>query len=205
MTGTASMTATANMTGTATMTGTASKKKPTAKKSCMRLAGAAAIVLAAIAITLTSMIAAAEAGTADETEIKAMEYRFVAAVKAKDANAIMANYLPGAGLVVFDVIPPREYDGAQAYKKDWQGVLASCKGPIDFELSDLSVMADPKIGFGHNIQHLACTAAGGNRVDLTFRVTDGYRKTGGKWLIVHEHISVPVDIATGRADLSSKP
>jgi len=40
---------------------------------------------------------------------------------------------------------------------------------------------------------------------LTVRVTDVYRKIDGKWLIVHEHVSVPVDIKTGQGDLQSKP
>ena len=37
------------------------------------------------------------------------------------------------------------------------------------------------------------------------RVTDCYRKIDGKWLITHEHVSVPVDLATAKADLASKP
>jgi ketosteroid isomerase-like protein len=37
------------------------------------------------------------------------------------------------------------------------------------------------------------------------RVTDGYRKIAGKWLIALEHISVPVDLKTGKASLSAKP
>jgi ketosteroid isomerase-like protein len=45
----------------------------------------------------------------------------------------------------------------------------------------------------------------GQKVDLTVRVTDGYRKRKGKWFITHEHVSVPVDLATGKADLASKP
>jgi hypothetical protein len=32
-----------------------------------------------------------------------------------------------------------------------------------------------------------------------------YKKIRGKWLIVHEHVSVPVDLDTGKADLSFKP
>jgi hypothetical protein len=36
-------------------------------------------------------------------------------------------------------------------------------------------------------------------------VTDVYRKIKGKWLIVQEHVSFPVDLATGKADLLSKP
>jgi hypothetical protein len=27
----------------------------------------------------------------------------------------------------------------------------------------------------------------------------------GRWLIIHEHVSVPVDLDTGKPDLSSKP
>ena len=31
-------------------------------------------------------------------------------------------------------------------------------------------------------------------------MTDVYRKTDGKWLIVQEHVSVPVEIDTGKPD-----
>jgi ketosteroid isomerase-like protein len=40
---------------------------------------------------------------------------------------------------------------------------------------------------------------------MTVRVTDVYRKIAGKWLIVQEHVSVPVDLATDKGDLLSKP
>jgi len=53
-------------------------------------------------------------------DIRALEDRFVAAFKAKDVDAIMKVYAPGQTLIVFDVIPPRQYVGAAAYRKDWQ-------------------------------------------------------------------------------------
>jgi hypothetical protein len=37
------------------------------------------------------------------------------------------------------------------------------------------------------------------------RVTDGYRKVNGHWLVEHEHVSVPVDLDTGKPDMTSKP
>ncbi len=40
---------------------------------------------------------------------------------------------------------------------------------------------------------------------LTFRTTNVCKKIKGKWLIVQEHNSVPVDPATAKADLQSKP
>jgi ketosteroid isomerase-like protein len=36
-------------------------------------------------------------------------------------------------------------------------------------------------------------------------VSDVFRRIGDKWLIVHEHVSFPVDIDSGKADLLSKP
>ncbi len=159
----------------------------------------------AAAFTVCCAATLARAGAADDAEIKALEARFAKALEANDVDAIMANYLPGDSIVVFDVIPPRQYVGWDAYKKDWQGFLASCKGPIKFEMTDLSVTADAKLGYGHSIQRLRCATTNGAVQDFTFRVSDGYQKRDGKWLIAHEHVSVPVDLATGKADLSSKP
>ena len=167
------------------------------------IAGISIAFAAAFAICCGASLA--RAGAADEAEIKALEARFVKALEAKDVDAIMANYVPGDSLVVFDVLPPRQYLGSDAYKKDWQGFLGSCAGPVKVELTDLSVTADGKLGYGHNIQRLTCSTANGTVQDFTTRVTDGYEKRDGKWLISHEHVSVPVDLATGKADLSSKP
>ncbi len=144
--------------------------------------------------------------TDDAAEIRALEDRFVAAFKAKDVEAIMRNYEPAEGLVAFDVIPPRQYVGFDAYKKDWEEFFAGFPGAVEkFELTDLSVTTDGTLGYGHSIQHSVVTAKDGSKLDFTVRVTDCYRKIDGKWLITHEHVSVPVDLATGKPDLTSKP
>jgi len=157
------------------------------------------------AVALCGVPAHVDARASDEAEIKALEQRFAAAFKAKDVKAIMACYVSDQSLVVFDVVPPRQYVGAQAYQKDFEEFFATFPGPIEFELSDLSVTAEGKLGYGHSIQHTLLTDKEGKKFDLTVRVTDGYMKINGKWLIGHEHVSVPVDLATGKADLTSKP
>ncbi len=135
----------------------------------------------------------------------ALESRFAAAFNANDVDAIMKLYVPGESLVVFDVIPPRQYVGAKAYRKDWEGFLALFQGAPKIELSDLQVVADGTLGYGHSIQHVSGTDTKGQPIDLTVRVTDAYRKVKGNWLIAHEHVSVPVDLDTGKPDLASKP
>ena len=141
----------------------------------------------------------------DEAKIKTLEDSFVAAVNAKDVDAIMKVYVPDASLVVFDVVPPRQYLGADAYRKDWQDFFAHVKGPLKFEISDLGVTTDGRLGYSHSIQRVRATDSKDQPIDLTVRVTDVYRKINGNWLIVHEHVSVPVDLDTGKPDLASKP
>jgi ketosteroid isomerase-like protein len=163
-----------------------------------------AIGVALVAIAISNA-GAADSDLASVAAIKALEANFVAAVNAKDAAKIMANYEHSPNLIVFDLMPPRQYTGWDAYKKDWEGVLAGCKSAPKMEMTELAIDAGADFGFGHNIQHMTCTGANGAPMDLTFRVTDGYKKIHGKWLIAHEHVSVPVDLETGKADLNSKP
>lgn len=165
-------------------------------------AGAVACVLGA---TLWIMPMKAGAGADDVAKIRELEDQFVAAFNAKDVDAIMKVYVPDETLVVFDVVPPRQYVGANAYRKDWEAFFAAFKGPLHFKISDLSIATDGDLGYSHSIQYVSGTDTKGQPLDLTVRVTDAYRKIDGKWLIVHEHVSVPVDMETGKPDLSSKP
>ena len=159
----------------------------------------------AILFTLSIAAFGAPAWADAAADIRALEDRFIAAFKAKDLDAIMKVYAPDRTLVVFDVVPPRQYVGAAAYRKDWQAFLGNFDDPITVELTDLGVAADRNLAYSHSIQHVAGTDKQGKKLDLTVRVTDVYKKAHGRWEIIHEHVSVPVDLATDKPDLASKP
>jgi uncharacterized protein (TIGR02246 family) len=159
----------------------------------------------ALAIALCTFTAAADADVVAEAKIRALEARFAAAFNAKDVDAIMKVYVPDNSLVVFDVIPPRQYVGAQAYRKDREKFFSMFKGPVNFEISDLAIMAGRTRAYSHSIQRVTGTDVNDRSIDLTVRVTDVYHRIKGQWLIEHEHISVPVDLDTGKPDLASKP
>ena len=158
-----------------------------------------AVILSAAALVPFAAMAAQQ----DDAQIRGLEARFAKAVAAKDLDAVMKVYSPD--VFVFDVIPPRQYVGAAAYREDWKGVFAGFTGPIKMEITDLVVSTDGMVGYGHSIQRASGVDAKGKPVDLTVRVTDVYRKQAGAWSIVQEHVSVPVDLDTGKADLTSKP
>jgi uncharacterized protein (TIGR02246 family) len=147
----------------------------------------------------------AQAQSKDEQEIRALEDKFAAAFNAKDVDGIMKLYVPGNELFVFDLGLPRQHVGWEDYKKDWQDFIAMMKGPVKFDIHDLSIVADGKLAYSRSIQHVSWTQTDGTTQDYTVRVTDDYRKVDGKWLIAQEHVSVPIDMSTGKPDMTSKP
>src|SRR6516165_2927867 len=164
----------------------------------------AGITAVAVLFALSLAVFGTPARADARGDIKALEDRFVAAFKAKDVDAIMKTYAPGQALVVFDVVPPRQYVGAAAYRKDWQTFLDGLDGPITVELTDLDVGADRNLAYSHSIQRVTGTDKQGKKLDMTLRVTDVYQRIRGRWLVIHEHVSVPVDLDTGTPDLASK-
>jgi len=140
----------------------------------------------------------------DAAEINASVQHLVAAVNAKDINGIMAYYTPDESLVVFDAVPPRQYLGATAFRKDWENFLAAYPKDIHAEVTDWKVESEGNLAYGHGFFRTVGPGKDGKPLDLTVRVTDVYKKVDGKWLVAHEHVSFPVDLDSGKPDLNSK-
>ena len=141
----------------------------------------------------------------DIADIKEIEDRFITAFRAKDVNAIMELCVPDESLVIFDVTPPLQRTGAQAYRKDWEEAFSRFEGQLQAEISHEEVTAGGDVAYVIGIHHVIGTMKGGKKVDYSVRVTDGFKKINGKWLIAHTHVSFPVDMRTGKADIESKP
>lgn len=157
------------------------------------------------AAMVSGVISVAARAADDQAQIKALEEHLAAAISAKDVDRIMSYYVPDETLLVFDVIPPRQYVGAKAFRKDFEGFVANYPGALKMEFTDVKVTADGKLGFAYYIAHMIGTDKAGKRDEFNFRITDCLRRMKGKWLITHEHVSVPVDLSSGKADLLSKP
>lgn len=151
-----------------------------------------------------SAAAPAAAQNTDEKLIKAMMVTFSAAFRAKDVDTIMSMYWHSEHLTAFDVAPPLRYVGWDAYKKDYQQFFASFNGPIDDRILYLKIDVDGSMAYSENTEKISGTLTTGHKAAMILRSTDVYRKIGGKWLIVHEHNSVPVDFTTDKAVFEAK-
>ena len=143
--------------------------------------------------------------TSDEITIRTMYKEFSEAVASKDINKIMSFYAPGDELVAFDAFLPRQYKGATAYRKDYEGFFSSFPGPAKSVITDLNIKVSGNLAYTNCIDQWIITGADSKPVDMVMRATDVMEKRNDKWLIIHEHISFPVDPVSGKADYLSKP
>ena len=160
--------------------------------------------LAGVLVT-TALITPAYSGTKADAEIKASLDHLVTAVNARDINSIMEFYVPDESVFIFDAVLPRQYVGATALRKNWQGFLAAYPTDIHAAMSDWKIEAEGSLGYGHGMFRVTGVDKGGKPLDINTRVTYVFKKIHGKWLAVHEHGSWPVNWTTGQADVSSKP
>jgi ketosteroid isomerase-like protein len=138
-----------------------------------------------------------------EEQIRTRLESLVQALRAKDIGALMAHYAPDN--VTFDLRPPLQVLGADAYKKNFEAWFASVQGPIGFAIHDLRITATEEVAFCHYLGHVESTRTTGDKADYWVRVTAGLRKMNGRWMISHEHISMPFYMDTMQAALDLQP
>jgi ketosteroid isomerase-like protein len=106
--------------------------------------------------------------------------------------------------VEFSLAPPLLYHGKdEAGLQDW---FNTWDGPIAGGVEDAKLTIDGDVGFWSGLVHMTGTKTDGTEVDLWFRQTLGLVKKDGRWLVAHQHASVPFAMdGSGRALLDLKP
>jgi hypothetical protein len=89
-----------------------------------------------------------------------------------------------------------ERPGTADFRKAVEEVLGGVTGPLTREVLEFRVHVDESIAFGHALVRLRGTRTDGRPLDDVLRVTTGYRNTGLRWQIIHEHVS-PATVKTG--------
>jgi len=117
----------------------------------------------------------------------------------------MANYAPD--ILVFDITPPLQYRGADEYRQKWEAMFNAIDGAVGYEVRELTITAGDGVAFCHCINRITAKMKGGKEGDdgTWVRFTVCFKKSDGKWLVTHEHVSAPIDVEKGKALLDLKP
>jgi ketosteroid isomerase-like protein len=108
-----------------------------------------------------------------------------------DSAKVSPMFAPDADLIFFD-ITPLKYNGWSEYQKGVMKVFEP------YQTMKCTVNDDVHGGRSGNMAWTASTVAchaqkkDGGVDDMTLRTTEIWQKRGAKWLIVHEHASVPM-------------
>jgi ketosteroid isomerase-like protein len=108
-------------------------------------------------------------------------------------------------VVAYDVVPPLQYVGKEAYRADYQQFFSQYDSDLKVEVRDLRIGASGDLGYATALQLVSGTLKGGKKYEVWVRFTSLFRKSDGHWLDFHDHVSVPADVATGKAMLELKP
>ena len=144
-----------------------------------------------------------EEGTKNEAAIRELVDDFVQANRAKDLPGVLSVFAPD--VVSFDLGPPLQHERREPKQKRKQALFDSFQHPIEYEVRDLTIAAGDDLAFSHSLNCMSGTMTHGRKTERWLRWTACYRKTNDTWLIVHEQVSVPVDLVKGTAVLDLKP
>lgn len=125
----------------------------------------------------------------NEAAVREVIESWTAAVRRRDIEGILENH--SSDIVMFDVPPPFQSRGIDAYRKTWDLFFSWSSEPVPFDVSEMSVTAGSDVAFVVATMRCAGPGADGKSEALDFRLTVGLRKIEGRWTITHEHHSVP--------------
>ena len=128
-------------------------------------------------------------GTKDEGAIRELIEKWSKAVRNKNLDGILANHSPD--ILMFDVPPPIQSKGIDAYKKTWDLFFDWSPDKPVFEIQEMNITAGNDVAFVTAL--MRCAGKTENENGLDFRLTVGLRKIGEEWVVTHEHHSIPAE------------
>lgn len=139
----------------------------------------------------------------DEAAVRALIAGWSRALEARDVDGLMAHYAPDA--VIYDCVARAVRMDAAGLRAAWTECLPYFPARFRSEHRDLVVEVGGDIAFVHGLHHLVPEEAGHPAGATWMRITACYRRIDGRWLAVHEHVSIPFDPMSGRAVFISDP
>jgi len=115
----------------------------------------------------------------DEAQIRQLIEQWAQALYTKDLNTLMSYYAPD--ILTFDILPPLQYQGVDAYRKNFEAWFAAVQGPIEYETRDLRITTGDDVAFCHSLNCVRSTRTTGEQSETWVRVTVGFRKMEGTW------------------------
>jgi ketosteroid isomerase-like protein len=139
----------------------------------------------------------------DDVAIRRQIEKAVEGLRTKDLEALRQLYI--TDVASFDIEQPLQHVGITAKLENWARVFMSFES-VTYEVRGLTFTISDDVAYGHGFARLSGTLRNGAPTSgIWVRVTYGMRKINDTWLIAHDHVSVPLDVVTGRGVVDLEP
>jgi uncharacterized protein YndB with AHSA1/START domain/ketosteroid isomerase-like protein len=126
----------------------------------------------------------------DEAEIRSLLEETTRAFHAKDVERLMARLAPAAS--VFGLAPPLAVSNPAALRQGLVDWFSSFDGPVGYTFHDMAVTTNGDMAFAVGFARIQGKRTNGEQqTDVWLRATICWRREGGRWMIAHQHMSVP--------------
>jgi ketosteroid isomerase-like protein len=137
------------------------------------------------------------------SEVKALLDRRSEAIRMRDIDRLMSVY--SSDIVYFDLVPPLRYTGAAALRARFLDWFGRWKSSIGQEVRDVDIAEGGDIANAHMLIRTSGTLNDGREVGYWVRTSNFCRRSQHGWSIAHEHVSLPVDLKSGKGVMDSVP
>jgi uncharacterized protein (TIGR02246 family) len=126
--------------------------------------------------------------TQDEQQIRELIEGWARAVHEGDLDRVVQDH--AEDIVMFDVPPPEDgVRGMAEYAKTWPPFFEWQAGGAVSDIVRLDVTAGDRVAFAHGLLTCATPEELAEHPDRRLRLTIGFHKEGGRWVVSHEHHS----------------
>jgi ketosteroid isomerase-like protein len=132
----------------------------------------------------------------DQEQVRQILEQWAKATRTNLRDEILKNHAPD--VVIYDVLPPMKYEGADAYRRSWDDWQPDTQGEGQFDLQDLSIVAGADVAFAHCFIRCGGALPDGKTYEDLVRATFCLKKTGKTWRVEHQHISKPFKLPGGK-------
>lgn len=150
------------------------------------------IVLAFVGALLTFVGARAQQRASDDQTFRKLTDGYCAAWSSGNPDNAAKYYAKDADLTFYD-LAPFSYTGWKDYDAGMHDLLATNVDSLSLTADkDLKVTRHGNIAWTTVSMHAFAKLKNGNTLDTSLRYTGIWEKRGKSWLLVHEHLSVPM-------------
>lgn len=138
-----------------------------------------------------------------QSEIRTLLDDRAEACRTKDIDRLMSLYSPN--IIYFDVVPPLQFVGSAAIQRNFLRWFDEYEGPIDVETRDLNISISGDVAFAYMLHLTSGRRKNGSETKIWVRSTVCCQRLNNRWLITHEHVSLPINPKSGMAVIDLVP